>query len=288
MNKRGLGRGLGALLSSTPAGTPTAEDVQIEVPVDQIDANPNQPRKDFDSKALEDLAISIRSSGVIQPVIVRRHGSGYQLIAGERRWRAARQAGLERIPAIVREATDAQSLELALVENLLREDLNPIEEAEAYQKLLAQFSWTQEDLAQRIGRDRSSIANSLRLLRLPAEIQGDLRSGRLTMGHARALLALGTAVQQLRLRDEILENDWSVRATEDWIRAVETLGREPGVAPRKGRRRSVELAALEDDLQRALMTRVRIVGNDRKGKIEIVYATPDELERLSELLGARH
>jgi ParB family chromosome partitioning protein len=288
MNKRGLGRGLGALLSSTPAGTPTAEDVQIEVPVDQIDANPNQPRKDFDSKALEDLATSIRSSGVIQPVIVRRHGSGYQLIAGERRWRAARQAGLERIPAIVREATDAQSLELALVENLLREDLNPIEEAEAYQKLLAQFSWTQEDLAQRIGRDRSSIANSLRLLRLPAEIQGDLRSGRLTMGHARALLALGTAVQQLRLRDEILENDWSVRATEDWIRAVETLGREPGVAPRKGRRRSVELAALEDDLQRALMTRVRIVGNDRKGKIEIVYATPDELERLSELLGARH
>jgi ParB family chromosome partitioning protein len=225
---------------------------------------------------------------VIQPVIVRRHGPAYQLIAGERRWRAARQAGLERIPAIVRDATDAQSLELALVENLLREDLNPIEEAEAYQRLLAQFSWTQDALAQRIGRDRSSIANSLRLLRLPDEIQADLRSGRLTMGHARALLALPTAAEQLRLRDEILKNDWSVRATEDSIRTVEERAVQHGTKPRKGRRRSVELAALEDELQRALMTRVRIVGNDRKGKIEIAYATAEELERLSELLGARH
>ncbi len=284
MNKRGLGRGLGALLSSTP----TAEETLIDVPIDQIEANPNQPRKDFEFRALDELATSIKASGVIQPVIVRRHGAGFQLIAGERRWRAARQAGLDRIPAIVREATDAQSLELALVENLLREDLNPIEEAEAYQKLLAQFSWIQEELARRIGRDRSSIANSLRLLRLPEEIQADLRSGRLTMGHARALLALGTVADQMRLRDEILRNDWSVRATEDSIRAVEEQARQRGVAPKKGRRRSAELAALEDELQRALMTRVRIVGNDRKGKIEIVYATAEELERLSELLGARH
>lgn len=284
MNKRGLGRGLGALLSATP----TAEDSLVDVPVDQIDANPNQPRKDFESKSLDELAGSIRASGVIQPIIVRRHGTGYQLIAGERRWRAARRAGLERIPAIVREATDAQSLELALVENLLREDLNPIEEAEAYQKLLAHFGWTQEELAQRIGRDRSSIANSLRLLRLPEVIQADLRSGRLTMGHARALLALPTAADQLRLREEILKHDWSVRATEDSIRAVDELGRARGAAPRKGRRRSAEIAALEDELQRALMTRVRIVGNDRMGKIEVVYATADELERLAELLGARH
>lgn len=284
MNKRGLGRGLGALLSSTPTG----EDVLLEVPVDQIEPNPYQPRKDFDFKTLGDLTASIKASGVIQPVILRRQGAGYQLIAGERRWRAARQAGLERIPAIVREATDAQSLELALVENLLREDLNPIEEAEAYQQLLAQFASTQEDLAQRLGRDRSSIANALRLLRLPDEIQRDLRSGRLTMGHARALLALPTAVEQLRLRDEILEHDWSVRATEDSIRAGEELARRRGGVPRKGRRRSPELASLEDALQRALMTRVRIVGNDRAGKIEVVYATASELERLSELLGARH
>jgi len=180
MNRRGLGRGLGALLSATP----TADDVLIEIPVDQIEANPAQPRKSFSSEALEELVASIRASGVIQPVIVRHRGPGYQLIAGERRWRAARQAGLERIPAIVRDATDAESLELALVENLLREDLNPIDEAEAYEKLLGQFGWTQEELAGRIGRDRSSIANSLRLLRLPEEIQADLRGGRLTMGHA--------------------------------------------------------------------------------------------------------
>src|SRR5581483_2589626 len=170
MNKRGLGRGLGALLSSTPGDSETL----IDLPIDQIAVNPNQPRKVFRPEALDELAASIKSSGVIQPVVVRRVGQGYQLIAGERRWRAARQAGLERIPAVVREATDAESLELALVENLLREDLNPMEEAEAYQSLLAQFQWTQEELAQRIGRDRSSIANSLRLLRLPEPIQDDL------------------------------------------------------------------------------------------------------------------
>src|SRR5881396_897078 len=252
MNRRGLGRGLGALLSATPA----ADDVLIEIPVDQIEANPAQPRKSFSPEALEELVTSIRASGVIQPVIVRHRGPGYQLIAGERRWRAARQAGLERIPAIVREATDAQSIELALVENLLREDLNPIEAAQAYQKLLAEFAWTQEELAQRIGKDRTSIANALRLLRLPEEIQADLRGGRLTMGHARALLALTTVVEQLRLRDEILAHDWSVRATEDSIRATEAGTVTPGLSLRKGRRRSAELAALEEALQRGLMTRV--------------------------------
>jgi ParB family chromosome partitioning protein len=283
MHKRGLGRGLGALLSATP----TEGESLIEIPVDQIEANPHQPRKDFDFKSLGELAASIKASGMIQPVIVRRHADGYQLIAGERRWRAARQAGLERIPALVRDATDAQSLELALIENLLREDLNPMEEAEAYQKLLAQFSWTQEELAQRIGKDRSSIANCLRLLKLPAEIQADLRGGRLTMGHARALLALPTDAEQLRLRDEILAHDWSVRATEDSVRAAEELARKRGAPVKRARRRSAELAALEEALQRALMTRVRIVGNDRTGKIEVVYASADELERLSELLGAR-
>jgi len=284
MNKRGLGRGLGALLSANPG----EGDSLVEVSIDQLEPNPNQPRKSFESNALEELTASIRSSGVIQPVIVRRIADGYQLIAGERRWRAARQAGLERIPAIVREATDAESLELALVENLLREDLNPIEEAEAYRSLLAQFGWTQEQLAQRIARDRTSIANALRLLRLPDEIQDDLRAGRLTMGHARALLALATSAEQLKLRDEILAHDWSVRATEESIRAVErATPAQRTRTPRRRRGHSAELAALEQSLQRALMTRVVIVGNERRGKIEVSYATADELERLSELLGAR-
>jgi ParB family transcriptional regulator, chromosome partitioning protein len=284
ITKRGLGRGLGALLASEPSESESLVDVAI----DQIEVNPNQPRKVFDFTALDELAASIKASGVIQPIIVRKIGGSYQLIAGERRWRAARQAGLDRIPALVRDATDAQSLELALVENLLREDLNPIEAAQAYQKLLADFDWTQEELAQRIGKDRTSIANCLRLLRLPEEIQADLRNGRLTMGHARALLALPTVSEQLRLREEILTHDWSVRTTEDSIRAKESLAEARGLTPRKGRRRSVELAALEEALQRGLMTRVRIVGNERKGKIEVSYATADELERLADLLGARH
>jgi ParB family chromosome partitioning protein len=280
MNKRGLGRGLGALLSATP----TESDTLLEVAVDEIEPNPNQPRKIFNSAALDELSASIKSSGVIQPVIVRRQGEGYQLVAGERRWRAARQAGLSRVPAIVREVTDAESLELALVENLLREDLNPMEEAEAYDKLLARFGWTQEELSQRVGKERSSIANALRLLRLPPPIQDDLRAGRLTMGHARALLALTIASEQLKLRDEILTHEWSVRATEDTVRTA-TAGRPPRP---KQRRRSAEMTALEDTLQRALMTRVRIVGSDRQGRIEVSYANAEELERLAGLLGARN
>src|SRR4030095_3741028 len=264
-SRRGLGRGLGALLASEPS---EAESL-LELPIDSIEVNPHQPRKVFDFTALDELAASIKASGVIQPIIVRRIAGTYQLIAGERRWRAAREAGLDRIPPIVRDATDAQSIELALVENLLREYLNPIETAQAYQKLLAEFGWIQEELAQRVGKDRTSIANSLRLLRLPDEIQADLRNGRLTMGHARALLTLTSIAEQLRLREEILAHDWSVRTTEDSIRATEAVAVTPGRAPRKGRRRSVELAALEEALQRGLMTRVRIIGNERRGKIEV-------------------
>jgi ParB family transcriptional regulator, chromosome partitioning protein len=275
--QHGLGRGLGALLSS-PGPASSAEPTTVELPIDAITPNPKQPRKSFDDKALRDLSESLKQSGLLQPVVVRRVGEGYQLVVGERRWRAAKMAGIERIPAIVREASDAQSLELALVENLLREDLNPMEEAEAYQRLLAEFAWTQEDLARRVARDRSSIANCLRLLKLPDVIQADLRSGRLTMGHARALLSLDSPAEQLRLREEILTHSWSVRATEQGVQAKRT---QP---TRRVLRRSAELAAVEDALRVALATRVRIVGNERAGRIEVSYSSREELDRLAELI----
>jgi ParB family chromosome partitioning protein len=254
--------------------------VAFDLPVDAISANPNQPRKDFDDAALHELAGSLKRSGLLQPVVVRRKGEDrYELVVGERRWRAARLAGLTTIPAVIRDTDESGSLELALVENLLREDLNPIEEAEAFQRLLAEFGWTQEQLGERVGRDRSSVANCLRLLKLPAEIQADLRAGRLTMGHARALLSLSSAAEQLRLRAEILAHSWSVRATE------EDVQKRRVVSPRGPGRRSAELAAVEEDLRRRLATRVRIVGTERRGRIEILYATRDELERLTDQLG---
>jgi ParB family chromosome partitioning protein len=277
-NRHGLGRGLDALLS--PPSSATGDGGIVELAIDAITPNPLQPRKAFDEGALRELSQSLTRSGVLQPVIVRRLGQGYQLVAGERRWRAARMAGFERIPALVREVTDAQSLELALVENLLREDLNPVEEAEAYQRLLTEFSWTQDELARRVGKDRSTVANCLRLLRLPDLIQEDLRAGRLTMGHARALLALATADEQLKLREQILAHSWSVRATEEDVRR-----RQPRL-PRRVARRSPELAALESSLRSALATRVRISGNDRIGRIEISYNSREELDRLAEIIAA--
>lgn len=287
VSRHGLGRGLGALLppAPPPATDSISRDIESgtvqDLPVDAIHANPNQPRKDFETNALKDLATSLKQSGLLQPVVVRRDGQGYQLIVGERRWRAAKLAGIERIPAVIREATDAESLELALVENLLRENLNPLEEAEAYQRLLADFSWTQEELAERVGKDRSSIANTLRLLKLPELIQADLRSGRLTMGHARALLALDTAADQLKLREEILAHSWSVRRTEEGVKRTASIG------ARRPPRRSAELTALEDTLREKLATRVRLVGNERQGRIEIVYTSREDLDRLLELIAGR-
>jgi ParB family chromosome partitioning protein len=268
--KRGLGRGLSALLPPTES---EAGGRLRELPVETLVPNPQQPRRHFDAQAIEELAASIRASGVLQPLVVRPRGSQYEILVGERRWRAAQQAGLAQVPAIVREATDAEALELALVENLLREDLNPLEAADAYQRLLAEFGWTQEELARRLGKDRSSVANALRLLRLPPLIQEDLRAGRLTMGHARALLGLPSPTAQLRLRQRILTQDWSVRTTEAGVQA-----RRP---PRpRARRRAAELDALEEELRQALGTRVRLVGTMLRGRIELPYSTAGELERI--------
>jgi ParB family transcriptional regulator, chromosome partitioning protein len=278
-NRHGLGRGLGALLPSvsSPVAAPEAGGIQ-EIAVQDIAPNPKQPRKDFNINGLNSLADSLKRSGVIQPVVVRKLGAGYQLIVGERRWRAAKLAGLERIPAVVRDVSDVESLELALVENLLREDLNPIEEAEAYQRLLAEFGWTQDDLAERVSKDRSTISNCLRLLKLPELIRADLRAGRLTMGHARALLSLSSEVEQLRLREEILAHSWSVRATEEGVQKKRSL------LPRRAARRSPELTALEDSFREALATRVRLVGNERRGRIEIAYTSREDLDRITEIL----
>ena len=281
--KHGLGRGLGALLGSNTATTSTeaTPSPAQELPIASIVANPQQPRKHFDSNSLRDLSDSLKRTGVLQPVVVRRYGQQYQIVVGERRWRAAQMAGLTHIPAIVREATEAQSLELALVENLLREDLNPMEEAEAFQRLLTDFAWTQEELGERVGKDRSSIANFLRLLKLPELIQADLRTGRLTMGHARALLSLTSPDDQLKLREQILAHSWSVRTTEE---SVQTKRRP---LPRRLGRRSADLTALEDSLRQTLATRVRVIGNERAGRIEIAYTSAEDLERLTELIVGR-
>ena len=319
-SRHGLGRGLGALLPSTPSsGTASSEATGIqEIPVQDIAPNPRQPRKDFVINTLNDLAGSLKKSGVIQPVVVRKVGSGYQLIVGERRWRAAKLAGLERIPAVVRDVSDVESLELALVENLMREDLNPIEEDEAMyrqavlrriderdatrprdlqqgehrvvrlfpvelgveriERLLAEFGWTQEDLAERVSKDRSTISNCLRLLKLPDLIRADLRAGRLTMGHARALLSLTSELEQLRLREEILAHSWSVRATEEGVQKKRSL------QPRRAARRVPELTALEDSFRETLATRVRLVGNEHRGRIEIAYTSREDLDRITEIL----
>ncbi|MBI2468687.1 MAG: ParB/RepB/Spo0J family partition protein [Candidatus Rokubacteria bacterium] len=277
MMKRALGRGLGALL---PPPVESGEGARlIEVPIDSLAPNPLQPRKRFAPESLDELAASMRSTGVLQPLVVRPRGDRYEILVGERRWRAARQAGLARVPALVREASDAEALQLALVENLLREDLNPLEEAEAYQRLVGELGWTQEDLARRIGKDRSSVANALRLLRLPEIIQEDLRGGRLTMGHARALLGLPTAAAQLRLREQILAQDWSVRATERGVWA-----RRRGA---RGRRRPAEIEALEDELREALGRRVHVVGTLTRGRVELPYGSAAELDALHAALTAR-
>lgn len=274
MAKRGLGRGLGALL---PEEAPEGERLQ-HLPLEVIKTSPVQPRKSLDSGSLDELAASMRETGVLQPVVVRRHGEGYQLVVGERRWRAAKLAGLPTIPALVREVTDAESLELALIENLRRDDLNPMEEAEAYQRLLLEYGWTQEELGQRVGKDRSSIANCLRLLKLPPVIQEDLRGGRLTMGHARALLALTSSQEQLKLKEAILAQSWSVRATEQGVRRSRL---------QRAGRRSPEVSAVEEQLRDTLATRVRIVGNEHRGRIELAYSSREELGRLADVISGR-
>jgi len=274
MGRQALGRGLEALI---PPEKPGPGPRAVEIPLTEIHPNPLQPRRRFDDNKLEDLAASIRGHGVLAPVIVRQSQDGYELIAGERRVRAAGRAGLERIPAVIRDASNAEMLEVALIENLQREDLNPVEEAEVYRRLVEEFGLTQEEVATRVGRDRASVANTLRLLKLPTRIQEDLIEGTLSAGHGRALLGLEGRVYQLKARESIIRRSLSVRATE---LLVKRLKAGPVERHQKLTRHGPELASVEEQLRRVLATKVRIVRSGRRGRIEVEFYSDEDLDRL--------
>ena len=292
MAKPALGRGLGALIApaktaaeAVAAAEAAGERVQ-SVALTQVVPSPLQPRTTFSTEHLAELVASIRANGIIQPLIVRRVNSLLELIAGERRWRAAGQAGLKEVPVIVREATDLEVLEFALVENLQREDLNPIEEAQAYKRLAEEFKLRQEEIAAKVGKSRAAVANTMRLLELDGELQTHLVQGRLSVGHAKALLGLRAAEDQRHVAAQVMKKSLSVRATEDLVNAHLSKG---GTV-RKGRTRqkrtvSAAVQHLENRLQQHLSTRVEIHHGDEKGRILIEYYGNDDLQRLLGQLG---
>jgi ParB family transcriptional regulator, chromosome partitioning protein len=273
---QGLGRGLAALI---PQRSPQAAG-SIEIPIDRVRSNPRQPRLRIDDAALETLTASIREHGVISPVLVTETIDGYQLVAGERRVRAARAAGLDHIPAVVRQLADREQLELALVENLQREDLDPVESARAYRQLIDDFGFSQEDLAARVGRARSTVANTLRLLDLNEAVQAAVADGRITEGHARALGGLEPD-HQAKVIGSVVDQDLSVRQTEELVRRIRAP-RPPRVAAVKST--DPDLERVEEDLRRALGTKVRLARSRRGGRIVIDYFSDEELGRLYERL----
>ena len=304
--KSGLGKGLSALLGDKPKGdepadAPSPDKATAPQPilpdgevnsVQRVDINlvqpcPSQPRKSFDRDALESLAVSITANGIIQPLVVReKNGGQFELIAGERRWRAAQIAKLDTVPVVVREASDAQVLEMALVENLQREDLNPIEEAMGFSLLIEAFGITQEDAAQRIGISRAAVTNSLRLLKLPEEVQAHLRTGQLSVGHAKVILGLDDTAQQQLAAERVLKESLTVRETETMVDAL--AGDAP--APGKGKKaktatREVHVTSLENRLKETLGTKVSLTYREGKGTLNIKYFSDDDLERILKLLG---
>jgi ParB family chromosome partitioning protein len=285
MTRKALGRGLGALLSAERPGF-IDDDQNDDVELDLIDASPLQPRTHFDEAALEQLAQSIVSHGVVQPVVLRRKGERYELVAGERRLRAARMAGLTRIPAVVRDIPDRDLLELALIENIQREDLNPIEEAQAYKKLIETVGLTQESLADRVGRDRSYITNYLRLLRLPEDIQRLVAEGKLSTGHARTLLGLDQLDEQRRVARRIIDRGLSVRETEALVRRIAEGAGTRKVKQRTTSANDANVRAAEDKLRRRFSTQVRINqdSGSARGTIEIAFYSQSDLARVFDLL----
>ena len=277
--KKGLGRGLSALIpgANEAKGDSKGESLSYEIAVERIAPSPLQPRRAFDETKISELASSIRNQGIIQPLVVRRKGDQYELIAGERRWRAAMRAGLKQVPVVVRDASDHEVLQLALVENLQREDLNPIEEANGYRRLQEEFQWSQEEMAEKVGKSRPAIANSMRLLTLPHEVQQEIAAGRLPAGQGRALLALQSEPLIVSACRQVIAKGLSTRETERLVRSFKSG---------KRRHRDVSLdpnlRAIVEEMQRALGTRVRLLpkGRSAKGKIEIEYYSLPDLERI--------
>ena len=273
-----LGRGLSALIPDAPAA-PAASERALEVDIDLLRPNKFQPRTHMDDGRIEELSRSIRSNGVIQPIVVRKADTGYEIVAGERRWRASQRAGLLKVPIVVRDIPDDKLLAAALIENIQRENLNPIEEAHAYRRLADEFGLTQEQIAESVGKDRSSVANYVRLLRLPTEIRDHVGAGTLSMGHARALLGLPDDAAQLRIGRDVVARALSVRETETLVKRT--------VAPppdKPDEQKDVHTRAAEERLRFALGTRVRIIRKGKGGRVEIDFGDENELHRIYEQL----
>ena len=279
MNRKALGKGIEALIPSFEKSTSEDEFTtgSIELLIDEIVPNRLQPRKYFNDEKFNELERSIREHGVLQPIVVQKNAKGYELVVGERRWRASKKAGLKKIPAIIREVTDTESLELALIENLNRQDLNPIEEAEAYERLAKDFGLTQEKISQRMGKSRESVANAMRLLKLPRQIKEDLISGRLTMGHGRALLGLKNEKDIEILRRKIVGQSLNVRETEAQVHHAHRSTESP---VRKESKKDIFIRKLEMELERKLGTKVEIALGKKGGKVVIRYYSNDDLERI--------
>jgi ParB family chromosome partitioning protein len=288
MNKnRGLGKGLGALI---PEMDDEANNgTQTELDIDRISPNPYQPRREFSTEKLTELAESIRIHGIIQPLLVREINGKYQLIAGERRLRAAKIAGLASVPVVIKEMSEQSMMEVAIVENIQRENLNPIEEAEAFRRLMNEFYLTQDDIAKKVGKSRPAIANTLRLLNLPKEVQNNLGSGTLTMGHARALLGLRTPEEQKNIWVQIQMQQLSVRETEELIRKLNeppAVSRETKIKTEIIADKDPNIQLIEEELQQTLGTKVTIREKGKGGKIEIDYYSTEEFERICEKISS--
>jgi ParB family transcriptional regulator, chromosome partitioning protein len=286
MNRKALGKGINALIPDFEMGVPEIEPSAASVLlVDEISPNRLQPRSHFDDKKLEELISSIEEHGVLQPIVVQKANSGYELIVGERRWRASKKLGLKKIPAVIREVSGAESLEIAIIENIHRHDLNPIEEAEAYSRLANEFALTQEMVAKKVGKSRTAVANTLRLLKLSRNIKEDLISDKISMGHARALLGLENSRQMEILRKDILKQNLTVRQTEDRVNKIK-MGSLSKPVPSTAKK-DIFIKDLEKELARRLGTKVDISPKKNGGKLVVRYYSNEDLERIRGLMGSK-